>query len=98
MPYDYERPYIAQSDMPAFVATDGKVASQYGSKVRATELTNIEYRTRFIRLAQSNNMKGPPDGGKIYPGYLVVRRLGTAGQYETWMPDDVFEALYAPAV
>ena len=28
------------------------------------------------------------------PGYLVVRRIGTAGQYETWMPDQIFEELY----
>lgn len=97
MPYDYERPYIAESEMPRFAAKDGKVASQFGAVVRATELTNAEYRTRFIKLAQSNNMKGPPDGGKIYPGYLVVRHLGTARQYETWMADDVFEGLYAPA-
>jgi hypothetical protein len=27
-------------------------------------------------------------------GHLVVRRLGTSGQYETWMPSDVFEELY----
>lgn len=97
MSYDYERPYIAESDMRGFAAKDRKVASQFGDVVRATELTNAEYRTRFLRLAQSNNMKGPPDGGKIYPGYLVVRHLGTARQYETWMPDDVFEGLYAPA-
>ena len=96
MPYDYERPYIAQLDMPRFEAKNPKVASQYGGIVRATELTNIEYRTRFLRMAQSNNMKEPPDGGKVYPGYLVVRRLGTVGQYETWMSDDVFEELYAP--
>ncbi len=96
MPYDYERPYIAESDMPRFAAKDRKVAAQYGGIVRATELTNVEYRTRFFRMAQANNMKGPPDGGKIYPGYLVVRHLGTVGQYETWMPDDVFEELYVP--
>jgi hypothetical protein len=27
-------------------------------------------------------------------GYLVVRKLGTPDQYETWMPGKVFEELY----
>jgi hypothetical protein len=38
----------------------------------------------------------PPPGSHIHimPGYLVVRKLGTPDQYETWMPDVVFEELY----
>ena len=38
----------------------------------------------------------PPPGSQIHimPGYLVVRKLGTPDQYETWMPDQVFKELY----
>ena len=96
--YDYDRPYISQTDMGTYVATDGDTASQYGRTVRATELSNVEYKTRFGRFADSNNMKAPPSCGRIFMGYLVVRRMGTKHQYETWMPDHAFEEVYAPAV
>ena len=39
-------------------------------------------------------MKPPPSCGRIFPGYLVVRNLGKSDQYETWMPDHVFDELY----
>jgi len=57
-------------------------------------LSNIEYKIRFGRFQRENNMKPPPSCGRIFSGYLVVRNLGTPFQYETWMPEDVFEELY----
>ncbi len=98
MAYDYDRPFISQADMATYVATDRETASQYGRTVKATELSNHEYKTRFGRFATSNNMKPPPSCGRIFTGYLVVRRVGTKHQYETWMPDRGFEEVYEPAV
>ena len=93
--YDYDRPYIGQTAMSLYIATDAGEAAKYGRTVRATELTNIEYKHRFERLKTENNMKPPPSCGRIFAGYLVVRKLGTSGQYETWMPPDAFEEIYA---
>ena len=95
--YDYDRPFIAQGNMPTYVATDAETASEYGRTVKATKLANVEYKIRFGKLQRENNMKPPPSCGRIFTGYLVVRRLGTPQQYETWMPDHAFEELYAPA-
>jgi len=95
--YDYDRPFIAQSSMRGYVATDTETASQYGRTVKATELANVEYKIRYGKLKRANNMKPPPSCGRIFAGYLVVRCLGTPQQYETWMPDHVFEEFYAPA-
>lgn len=96
--YDYDRPYIPQSVMSKYVATDVETASQFGQSVKATELSNIEYKIRFNRLARENNMKPPPSCDRIFMGFLVVRRVGTKQQYETWMPGLVFQELYAPAI
>jgi alkylation response protein AidB-like acyl-CoA dehydrogenase len=96
--YDYERPYITHADMATYLATDRDTSSQYGRTVKATELSNVEYKIRFERLARSNNMKEPPSCGRIFMGFLVVRRMGTKHQYETWMPDLAFEEVYEPAV
>ncbi len=92
--YDYNRPLIAQKAMDSFRAIDKDTASRFGKNVKATELSNIEYKTRFQKLDKENNMKPPPSCGRIFPGYLVVRNLGKSGQYETWMPDHVFDELY----
>lgn len=92
--YDFERPFISQDAMHAYVATDRVVAERYGKTVKATPLSNIEYKIRFDRLKRENNMKPPPSCGRIFPGYVVVRKLNTPAQYETWMPDDVFEEIY----
>jgi hypothetical protein len=96
--FDYERPYIAQGAMRTFRAIDPEVASRYGFLVKAADLSNREYGIRFNRFARENNMKPPPSAGRIFAGYLVVRRLGTKDQYETWMPYQVFEDAYEPAV
>ena len=92
--YDFERPFIDQAAMGSFAARDPVVARRYGRVVRATRLTNVEYKIRFGRFGQANNMRNPPSCGRIFDGYLVVRRLGQFDQYETWMPDQVFEEIY----
>lgn len=92
--YDFDRPFISQDAMQAYVTTDRIAAQRYGKTVKATPLSNIEYKIRFDRLKRENNMKPPPSCGRIFSGYLVVRRQGTPAQYETWMPDDVFEEIY----
>ena len=92
--YDFDRPFIAEDNMEYFEATDKREASKYGKTVKATDLTNIEYKTRFNALKHKINMKPPPSCGRIFPGYLVVRKLNSKAQYETWMPDHVFEEIY----
>jgi hypothetical protein len=93
--YDFNRPYMDLDSLDLFTAVRAKDARKYGKTVRAFVLSNREYQRRFGRFAKQNNMK-PPPGSHIHImlGYLVVRRLGTPAQYETWMPDYVFEGLY----
>jgi hypothetical protein len=92
--YDYDRPYIGQEALPCFTAMDSVTAARYGKTVKAIRLSNSEYNSRFNRLGTQNNMKPPPSIGRKFSGYLVVRKLGTTDQYETWMPEDVFGELY----
>jgi hypothetical protein len=94
--YDFDRPFVSQDALRHYEAVDATAAARYGPVVKATELSNLEYRTRFVRMARENNMKPPPDGGRIFPGYLVVRKLGAPDQYETWIPDEAFEEMYQP--
>ena len=96
--YDYERPFVSQGSLPAYRAADAEAAAGYGDIVKATELSNVEYKIRFGRLARENRMKPPSSCGRIFMGYLVIRNLGTSRQYETWMPDHVFEEIYQPTV
>ena len=92
--YDWTRPYIEQGRMDLFDAIDRDTARRYGSKVRAAGVSNVDYKMRFGKLASKQSMKDPPSCGRIFPGYVVVRKLGTPEQYETWMPEQVFEELY----
>jgi len=92
--YDYDRPFVSQKALREYTAVNAIAAARYGKTVKATQLSNIEYKTRFSRLGRENNMKPPPRCGRVFSGYLVVRKLGTPLQYETWMPEDVFEELY----
>ena len=94
--YDFNRPFVSNATLPEYEATDAEVAKRYGRKVRATDMSNSEYGARYARLAKANNMKPPPSHGRIFAGYLVVRRLNTQEQYETWIPDHAFEEIYAP--
>ena len=97
MGYDFDRPYVDAMSLPEYMAIDKDEARRYGHTVRGTDMTNSEYAIRYNRLAESNNMKPPPSHNRKFPGYLVVRMLGTKDQYETWMPDHVFDDIYVPA-
>jgi len=92
--YDYDRPFVKQTELEQFISTDKETRKKYGQIVLAKELSNIEYKTRFSKLKSENNMKPPPSCGRIFPGFLVIRKLNQSGQYETWMPDHVFDELY----
>jgi hypothetical protein len=92
--YDYTRPYVDVASLSLFRATDQLMAERYGQVIRAGRLSNAEYAVRYERLAKPNNMRPPPSHGRIFDGWLVVRKLGTNGQYETWMPDHAFGDVY----
>jgi len=92
--FNWQRPFISQEQMATFAALDRKTARMYGAVVRASQISNVDYKTRFNKLRSKQTMQPPPSCGRIFMGYLVVRKLGTAEQYETWMPDHVFEELY----
>lgn len=94
--YDFDRPFMDVASMPEYRATDAEVARRYGNKVRATNMSNSEYAIRHSKLAKSNNMRPPPNHGRVFSGYLVVRNIGRIEQYETWIPDHAFEEIYAP--
>lgn len=92
--YDFERPFVSVESITLYEAVDAAVSAKYGRRVRATKLSNIEYKIRFDRLSRANNMKPPPRTARIFGGYLVIRKLGTNEQYETWIPEDAFEEVY----
>lgn len=92
---DFNNPYLDLDSMAPYIAKHPSDARKYGQIVKAFALSNREYLRRFSQLGAKNNMKPPPGSNiHIMPGYLVVRKLGTRQQYETWMPDQVFEELY----
>ena len=95
MPYDYNRPFVPKEDLEVYETNDKDVARKYGKRVKATELSNKEYKYRFDRFHLDHEMKPPPSSGRIFPGFLVIRKLGTPDEYETWMPDHVFDEIYA---
>ena len=92
--YDFDRPFVDSKMLPNYVATDIEEARLYGCTVRAVEMSNAEYSARFRKLSADLTMKPPPSHGRIFPGYLVVRKIDTKTEYETWMPDHVFEEIY----
>ncbi len=96
--YSPDRPYILEQDMALFVATDAETASMYGARVTAAEISNVYYKMRYARFHADSSMKPPPSCGRIFMGYVVIRKLGRSDQYETWMPDHVFEELYTKQV
>src|SRR5262245_55401386 len=75
--YDFERPFVNAETIPLYEALDGVVSARYGQKVRATKLSNIEYKIRFNRLSQTNRIRPPPRTGRIFSGYLVIRTTDT---------------------
>ena len=93
--YEPSRPYWGLEAMGNFTAIQKHIALRYGKTVKAMPLSNREYQRRFDKLGVHNNMMPPPSSHiHIMIGYLVVRRLGTPKQYETWMPEDVFDEIY----
>ena len=92
--YDFNRPFVDSSTFALYSAFDTEVASRYGQTVRAVEMSNTEYSIRYNRFQKSNNMKPPPSHGRIFGGYLVVRKLNSPDQYETWIPRHVFGDIY----
>ncbi len=93
--YDFNRPYIGYEAFQTFKAIDPEIAAQYGETVIATELSNSEYNSRYAKFSKKNNMKNPPGAGRHkFMGWLVVRKYGTTGQYETWMPEEAFKECY----
>ena len=93
--HDFNRPFMEPTSMESYNARDKQTARRYGKTVKALTITNREYQQRFDMLADKSSMKPPPGSAvHIMMGYLVVRKLGTPQQYETWMPEDVFDELY----
>lgn len=90
-----ERPYISLEQMGIYAARDRKTVQSYGSVVRAAAISNRDYKYRYDKFSSERSMQPPPSSHMhIHIGYLVVRKLGTPNQYETWMPDHVFDELY----
>ena len=92
--YDFDRPMMGIESMDVYEAIDKETAKRFGKTIRAASLANVEYKIRYGKLRDEQNMKPPPSSSRIFPGYIVVRNLGRKNQYETWMPDTVFEDLY----
>lgn len=93
-----ERPFVSLELMTAYSARDSDTAKKYGPIVKAVEISNRDYGYRYSRFSSSRTMRPPPSSHMhIHLGYLVVRKLGTPDQYETWMPDHVFDELYEAA-
>ena len=62
------------------------------------ELSNRKYGHRYSKLSRSRTMKSPPSSVRIFAGYIVVKNLDTEREYETWMPDYVFDDIYKKCV
>ena len=60
MTYDFNRPLTDSSSLPLFVAIDAYVASDFGLKVRAMEMSNAEYDVRYKKISGTSKMKPPP--------------------------------------
>lgn len=94
MGYDYSKKYMDKWAMDSFAALDMETAGRYGKLVQAVYISNREYQHRYDKLKDSRTMKPPPLSGRIFPGYLVIRKLGTKQEYETWIPDEAFQEMY----
>jgi hypothetical protein len=95
--YDFSRRFISVDELTRYVAVDRAEARRYGKYVKATALTNSEYKSRYNHSDNQKRMRPPPGAGRIFPGYLVVRNLGKSSEYETWIPDHAFEEIYKDA-
>jgi hypothetical protein len=91
-----DRPFVTLEQMRTYAARHRKIAQSHGPTVKAAEISNREYAYRYERHSSDWAMQPPPSSFMhIYLGYLVVRKLGTTEQYETWMPSHVFDDLYS---
>ena len=97
MAYDFNGPFIDSTQLSTYTASDIEEARLYGKSVRAIEMSNAEYSARYRKLSSDRMMKPAPSHSRIFPGYLVVRKVGTKDEYETWMPDHVFDEIYIPS-
>ncbi|MDD2690321.1 MAG: hypothetical protein PHX69_00885 [Simplicispira sp.] len=90
-----ERPFVSLEKMVSYSALNKEMAKKYGLTVKAVEISNRDYGYRYQKFSSSQKMQPPPSSHRhICLGYLVVRKCGTPEQYETWMPNHVFEELY----
>jgi hypothetical protein len=92
-----ERPFVSLEQMKVYSARDRDTAKKYGAIVKAAEISNRDYGYRYRKFSSTRTMRQQPSSHMhIFLGYLVVRKIGTPEQYETWMPTDIFYELYRP--
>ncbi|OCH26147.1 hypothetical protein A6E13_20025 [Aliivibrio fischeri] len=94
MGYDHSKKYIDVNAMETYVSIDNEITKLYGKTVKAMEISNIDYKQRYLKLNKSRRMKSPPSCGRIFLGFVVVRNLNTKKEYETWIPDIAFGDMY----
>jgi len=94
MGYDFSKKFIDSNAMDSYSSIDTETTKRFGKRVKAMPLSNVDYKQRFHKLKSSRTMKSPPSCGRIFLGYIVVRNLHTNKEYETWMPDHVFDEIY----
>jgi hypothetical protein len=95
--YDPNRPFWDLDQMSVYEAINAETAKESGPRVKAMVLSNVQYMARVARFGSERRMRSPQHNLRVILGYLVVRRLGTPRQYETWMTEDLFEELYREA-
>ncbi len=89
------RPFVSLDKMTIYSARNSDTAKKYGHIVKAAEISNRDYGYHYSKFSSIRTMQPPPSSHRhIFLGYLAVRKLGAPDQYETWMPDHVFEELY----
>lgn len=94
MAFDHSRKFMDKNAMRVYRAVDSGISKRFGETVRAVEVSNREYQHRYDKLSTSRSMRPPPSSDRIFPGYLVVRKLETPNEYETWIPEEGFEECY----
>lgn len=92
--FDHSKKFMDSRAMHKYRSIDKSTAKKYGEYVFANEMTNAEYDQRYARLKNTRRMQHRNPYRRIYPGYLVVRKMDTKEEYETWMPDHAFEEVY----
>lgn len=98
MSFGDNQPLQDSRRFPLYETSDPEVIARFGATVRATVMSNADYAFRHRHLSATQKMMQPPSHLRIFAGYLVVRKLGRNDEYETWMPDHVFDDLYVERV